>query len=466
MKKVQRRRARSAHPGVFEVKRRSAAGLDLRARWFDPDTGKPREFSFEPEGITTAEGRRKWMITKSLALGERERKLATGAATHTGASLADAIEGYFSTKGARLKGSTPKTYRTATTIFLEWANINRIRLADDLRPHHLAAFVEWLAARPAKRPVKGGRRTERAPSDRTCSPGGVNNRLRSVKAILNQLRRVGRLPHITSDDIKDRIKPLKTAKPRPAFLRVAQIKTLLQAALSHDTGTFVMTRTEKAAGAKGGTPKYDPIAPFIVFMLLTGCRRDEALMLRWASVDFDARDGRGRKAGEIVLRAGDVKTGHERAIDLSICPGLKKILEALERGKDDVYVFGGKEPWSRSKVESARKRLVDELGAPDFCWSQTEDETPALRATCGTFLTNAPGIYAAAAAFHSAKRLGHSIVIAERHYVGLLKGISKSAKTLEAAMGITADVAAIVARLKRRGSSSSVAVVSIDSATT
>lgn len=445
----QRRRARSAHPGVFAIKRkRAGGGVELRARWFDPDSGKPREFSFEPEGITTAEGRRKWMIDKSLELGERQGQLAKGAATHTGSSLEDTIEGYFTTKGARLKGSTPKTYRTAANIFLEWTSIQRIRLADDLRPHHLAAFVEWLAARPAKAPVKGGNRKDRAPTDRTCSPGGVNNRLRSVKAILNQLRRVGQLPHITSDDIKDRIKPLKAAKPRPAFLRAPQIKALLQAALTHDARRFAMTRDEKAAGVKGGTPQYDPIAPFIVFMLLTGCRRDEALSLRWSSIDLDARDDRGRKAGEIVLRAGEVKTGHERAIDLSITPGLKKLLAAMEHGPDDIFVFGGKEPWSRSKVEAARKRLVA-LGAPEFCWSQTEDDTPALRATCGTFLTNAPGIYAAAAAFHSAKRLGHSIVIAERHYVGLLKGISKTARTLEAAMSIAPEIALTVTGTKQ-----------------
>lgn len=447
MTTVQRRRARSAHPGVFEVRRKKASGVELRARWFDPDTGKPREFSFEPEGLTTAEGRRKWMIEKSTELNERRRELEKGAAVHTGATLSDAIDGYFATKGARLKGSTPQTYRTAADIFLEWATIQRIRLADDLRPHHLAAFVEWLATRPAKRPVKGGTRKERASGDHPCSPGAVNNRLRSMKAILNHLRRLGRLPHITSDDIKDRLRPLKVGKPRPAFLRAPQIKALLQAAIRHDAQTFAMTRGEKAKGTKGRTRKYDPIAPFVVFMLLSGCRRDEALSLRWSSVDLDARDDRGRKAGEIVLRAGEVKTGHERAIDLSICPGLKKLLAAMEHGPDDIYVFGGKEPWSRSKIEAARKRLVD-FGAPEFCWSQTEADTPALRATCGTFLTNAPRIYAAAAAFHSAKRLGHSIAIAERHYVGLLKGVSKTAKTLEAAMGVGPEVSAAIAAAK------------------
>lgn len=449
MTTVQRRRARSAHPGVFEVKRKKASGVELRARWFDPDTGKPREFSFEPEGITTAEGRRKWMIEKATALGERRRQLEKGAAVHTGATLSDAIDGYFATKGARLKGSTPQTYRTAADIFLEWTTIQRIRLADDLRPHHLAAFVEWLAARPAKRPVKGGTRKERASGDHPCSPGAVNNRLRSMKAILNHLRRLGRLPHITSDDIKDRLRPLKVGKPRPAFLRAPQIKALLEAAIRHDAETFAMTRDEKAEGTKGRTRKYDPIAPFVVFMLLSGCRRDEALSLRWSSIDLHARDDRGRKSGEIVLRAGDVKTGHERVVDLSITPGLKKLLEAIERRPGDEYVFGGAEPWPRSKVESARKRLIRDYGAPGFCWSQTEDDTPALRATCGTFLTNAPGIYAAAAAFHSAKRLGHSIVIAERHYVGLLKGISKTARTLEAAMGIAAEIATTLAGAKR-----------------
>ena len=65
---------------------------------------------------------------------------------------------------------------------------------------------------------------------------------------------------------------------------------------------------------------------------------------------------------------------------------------------------------------------------------------------CGTFLTNAPGIFGAASAYRSARQLGHSVAIAERHYLGLLRGIPREAHTLDEAMGIEDLLDEIVAR--------------------
>jgi hypothetical protein len=68
-----------------------------------------------------------------------------------------------------------------------------------------------------------------------------------------------------------------------------------------------------------------------------------------------------------------------------------------------------------------------------------------LRATCGTYLTNAPGIFGAASAYRSAKQLGHSVAVAQRHYLGLIRGIPRDARTLEQAMQIEDPVKRIVA---------------------
>jgi hypothetical protein len=59
-----------------------------------------------------------------------------------------------------------------------------------------------------------------------------------------------------------------------------------------------------------------------------------------------------------------------------------------------------------------------------------------FRHTTGTYLTNAPGIFGAASAYRSAKQLGHSVAVAEKHYLGLVRGISPAARTLEDAMGL------------------------------
>lgn len=42
----------------------------------------------------------------------------------------------------------------------------------------------------------------------------------------------------------------------------------------------------------------------------------------------------------------------------------------------------------------------------------------------------------AATVFMSARQLGHSVAVAERHYLGVHRGIPKDAHTLEAAMQI------------------------------
>ena len=86
-------------------------------------------------------------------------------------------------------------------------------------------------------------------------------------------------------------------------------------------------------------------------------------------------------------------------------------------------MFGGDSSLPRAAADAARKRLVNEFKATKFTWQN-------LRQTCATFLTNAPGIFGAASAFKSARQLGHSVAVAERHYLGLVH-VYPSATTLE-----------------------------------
>jgi hypothetical protein len=66
---------------------------------------------------------------------------------------------------------------------------------------------------------------------------------------------------------------------------------------------------------------------------------------------------------------------------------------------------------TRDTAEAAAKRLRREYAAPaGFTWQ-------TLRWTCGCYLTNAPGILSAASAYRSAEQLGHSVAVAEKHYV-------------------------------------------------
>jgi hypothetical protein len=114
-----------------------------------------------------------------------------------------------------------------------------------------------------------------------------------------------------------------------------------------------------------------------------------------------------------------------------VSPALRTLLAAMRvksGGKGSVFGI------AEGAADAAAKRLRAEYGAPaSFGWQM-------LRRTCGTYLTNAPGIFGAASAYRSAKQLGHSVAVAEKHYLGLVRGIPTTARTLEAAMQIEQQV--------------------------
>jgi len=138
-------------------------------------------------------------------------------------------------------------------------------------------------------------------------------------------------------------------------------------------------------------------------------RINEALAVRWRHVSNN----------KIQLPASITKTREARDVELAVSP---TALPATHAEPND-YIVG----LTDAEVRAARKRLV-EFGAPD--WSPHK-----LRRTCGTFLSCAPGIYGGASAYMSARRLGHSVAIAEKHYVGQVT-VPFDVTALEAAMGL------------------------------
>jgi integrase len=236
---------------------------------------------------------------------------------------------------------------------------------------------------------------------------------------------------------RTRLLPLPTPRERVVFLTAIQIGTLLTACLAHDAETFAETRDEhRGLRRTGTTRRYDPIAPFTAFLLLSGCRCSEALTLRWDSVDLTALGDDGRSTGEIHLRAAEVKTATSRSIDLSVSPGLRELLAAIKVSATGQYVFGDDRSLPYSSVESARKRLRKDYSAPRFTWQD-------LRRTTASYLTNASGIFGSASLYRSAAQLGHSAEVAQRRYLGVIKGIPREARTLEAAMGCEALIRTI-----------------------
>jgi integrase len=433
---VKARRTRSPHPGVVLL-RPDAAGRHphWRARFLDPDSGRMVKVTLDPMAVTTAETRRDWAIRKAKALARRRLELEGGAHRTTGTPLDKALGRFFEDHPA-LSARTKEIYQLATRKLEAWADARRLKSADDLDGPKLVAFRAELLKEPRRAPAKGATRgAVKASSERQRRPTTINVELRALGTVLNYLRRLGLLPRLDSDALRDGLKKLPNVAERMDYLKPAELQRLLEAALRHDAETFVETREEHARRRDAGsTPRYSPIAPFLACVLLTGMRFGACLALEWGYVDLNALDADGRVVGEINPRGGSF-TKRTGTIGLEVSPALHKLLAAMHLksgGTGNVFRI------ARDEAKAAGKRLVREYGAPaSFTWQ-------ALRRTCGTYLTNAAGIFGAASAYRSAKQLGHSVTVAEKHYVGVLRGIPRDARTLEAAMQIERQIADII----------------------
>lgn len=438
-----KRRTRTQHSGVVLTSRSRRGRTEHWARWTDPITGEQLSCRLDM-GLSRAEDRTEWAKTKAKSLQMQKLKVSAGHIVRTKTNLGDAVEKYFASAGNRLRDLTITAYKASVKEFTEWAK-GKITYTEEITGPHLMEFRDSLMAAKRLAPAADGKRGERRETDETRKPTSINRTLRAVKTLLNDWRTRGFVPLLNRDAITDSLKLVSAGRPRPEYLPPEAVKKLLAACIRHDNEIFVLTRNEKLAGllaGHGSTPRYEPIAPLVAFLLTTGCRIGEALNLRWADANLDALDENGKVVGEIVLLPTATKTATERAIDLSVSPACRAVLSALKlkRNPSDEFVFGGKKPLPGSRVEAARKRLIKTYDAPEFTWQK-------LRQSCGTYLTNAPGIFGAASAYRSARQLGHSVAIAERHYLGLVRGIPRDAHTVDDAMQAGELLQKIVARI-------------------
>lgn len=439
-----KRRVKTSRPGV-KLKQIARTGTWV-ARFTDPDTGRETQQSLDVLGKTNEESRREWCITKSESLRQRQADDAAGVVVRTETGVRKAVNEYL----AGLTRKAPKTiqlYGQALDHLTTWARRNRIAYIEDLTGKHLTALGKYLHKLRAKAPAKGrkvGRGAQRQ-SARLLAPATVNQFVRGIRTFLTDCRRNELTSNLTGDLIRDRLPFVKRDAPLPVFLRARHIKSLLEVAQRHDAATFMRFRWQQGV-------TYPAIAPFVAGILLTGCRFSELASLRWVDVDLDA--------GEIRLDAGATKTRQGRIVNLRETPALAALLGRLKiQAAGNPFVFGrtikdesGRmqfTPMRRALAEAARRRLIDTFGAPAFTWHD-------LRRTCGIFLTCAPGIYGGASAFMSAKRLGHSVTVSEKHYAGALSNLPAEARTLEDAMGCADQFKSIAGETVKRGAKSGV----------
>lgn len=367
------------------------------ARWRDPLTGKTQQASMGALGITSAPTRREWAVRKREALAELARAVSHGSVVAERQDAAVAVAAYLAAQGHK---PTETNKRPPLDAFAAWCRSARVASLADLKAPHLMRWRDH---------VLDARRCDHAASTR-------NRWLVAAGIFLRWAHRRGLVPLLTLDAI--RVACERAPEPEDAieFLRPPVLRALLERAVAFD------------AGRHGDAWR---ISELVLALLLSGCRFDELRLLRWGEVGEEG----------IRLAAGRVKTRRARVVTFAETPALARLLAAL-RPKDApadgrVWSIPSHSSWD------ARRRALVASGAPEFT-------AHGLRRTCGTVLTNAPGIYAGASAWHSAKRLGHSVEQAERDYAGHLPGLPATARTLEEAAGIADLAAAICAAAEAR----------------
>jgi integrase len=287
-------------------------------------------------------------------------------------------------------------------------------------------FREQVINEPKLHAVRGHRGQKAAGTERR-SAETINRELRNVGTALRYLIDCDLFARLSHDDVRRCCKPLKVTHDRKEYLRPAQIRKLLAAAIRHDADTFQVTRAELAGiGTPGSTRRYPPIAGFVLYILLTGCRLGEALRLQWTDVDLDD--------GEIHIGT-ESKTSRARDIDTAPSQALGRLLAAQRlRTGSRGSVWG----LTEGEAGAAMDRLRNDYGAPESFTFQI------LRVTCQSYLASAPSIYGAASIFLAARRGGHSVQVCEKHYAGAVKNISADARTIEAAMQIESEAAQVI----------------------
>ena len=403
--------------------------IGWRARYVDPDSGRTVKETLEAI-LTTEELRTEWAIRKSRALAKRRLELENGAPRATGTALEEAIAKYWQAHPA-LRPKTLAAYKTPVDKLIAWARKTRLASVDELTRARLMDLRTELVNEPRHAAAAGGKRGARRATNERRSAHSINRELRALRTVLGDLCDRDLFPRLTHDDLRRALKREEASIERVDHRKPAELRKLIEAALRHDADTYAATREEHAGQRPLGTTlRYTPVAPIITAALLSGMRAGELIDLDWRNVDLDALDNEGRVVGEIYVTAAS-KTKRARTVGLEVSPALRKLLAALHvktGGKGSVFGV------TRGELKAAEKRLRNEFGAP------ARTNMQALRRTAGTYLTNAAGVFGAASAYRSAKQLGHSVQIAERHYVDVARGIPRDARTIEAAMQIEAHV--------------------------
>jgi integrase len=379
---------RSKTPGVRLIARKRADGVTWYGRWRDELTGKWQDENLTVQGLTTEALRRRWLQRKADELFAARRAMALGV-VHT--TYEEAAKRYLDDCRRRLRARSVAAYEYGVGVLVK--HLSALRGAtQETTPADLWSFRSALVAEVEE-------------------PGTLNNQFKRARAALEWWRRAQLVPLLSSDAIADAFKVVPEDMEEIRPLAPREIRDLLTAV------------------ARDPEPRFPAL---VALILLTGMRRGEAEQISWDDCALDV--------DQACIRLGTwVKTRKARTVDLTVCPAAVDLMRAIRDRSLGDYVVSGQEPLTERQGRRWRDRL-QVLSRP---WTYR-----LLRQTAGSYLANAPAIFGGASAYRTARMLGHSVAVSEKHYLGVLPGVPASAKTVEAAMEAEAEFRAIVDRFR------------------
>lgn len=401
----QKRRRTPGHRGVQLKKPAGGKNPRWRARFVDPDSGKTLTETLSTADGRTAETRAAFATRIWRRLQKRRQEIKDGAQPFRTVDhpLAKLVAEYYAAH-TNLRERTAVGYKEATDIFLAWCDDQSVTTPRALTRGKLVEFRTSRINAPNKA------REGTARSEYT-----INKELTRVGIVLGWLVDSEKL-RLTREDVRIGLKKIDTeTSTLRDFLKPEQIRALLEAAKRHDAICYRSTRAEHKRSKGNATPRYAPIEGWIRFLLLSGCRRSEALALTWSNVDLESR--------RIMVYAAQTKTKFDRVIELDVCPTLVEILADMSKGRQPF-----ERVWDRhtkGSVDAALDRLRADALCPMFNFQ-------VCRVTCATFLANMQSF----GPVNESRQLGHALSVADKFYLGRVR-IDPTVTTLEEAYGLT-----------------------------
>lgn len=371
------------------------------ARWTDPATKALRQESLDRLGLSNHAARELWAVAKAEELQAARRAYSLAGGKAEPMTVDEALANYATAKP--VADRTASSRKVPLEEFAKYLRERGIRRIDAVTAPKLWPWRDQVVAQ------------------RDLLESTRNLRLATVAAFLRWCASRDLVPLLPLDKIRGLAERIAQPKHKIEFLRPAELRAVLETGLAMDA--------ETAALPPRPGSKRRRIAAMLLVLATSGMRWAEAAGLDWSEVDLEA--------GEIRLPAERTKGRRGRVVTLAETPTLQQLLAAMHRKAGEPKAGLAMPPrWHGQVWRQHERRLRDRLGL---------EVTPhTLRRTVGTYLACAPGVYGGASAFMAAKRLGHSVQIAERHYAGAVT-LPREAATLEAAAGIEGVAAAIVA---------------------